>query len=108
MKNSLMKLNHVSTFSGEGHFESLYRRVNLRNHDFKEVAHAMELKDSSRSPMAQYSFPKFAPANKRNWLQVRSRDRSVLSSGVFSSSAYRLHQVVIENQMKELKITSWK
>ena len=35
MKSSFMKLNHVSTFSGEGQLEMLYRRVEIEKQDYR-------------------------------------------------------------------------
>ncbi len=36
MKSSLMKLNHVSTFSGEGQTEILHHGRNLSDNDFSK------------------------------------------------------------------------
>jgi hypothetical protein len=36
MKSSLMKLNHVSTFLGEGQVEILYRGKRSKIHDFRK------------------------------------------------------------------------
>jgi hypothetical protein len=41
MKSSLMKLNHVSTFSGEGQLETFHLGTRVVNHAFRKKSRSL-------------------------------------------------------------------